>query len=232
MDILYRSLIIDSVYDERTRRSILALCESFYDTSEFDQPPALQEVPKLKFLIKTEEPVAETVPEVPVEPVVIKSDVEPIADEVVTADTEVVHVEPPPPKIKISFKAPLPVTIAPEIPELPPKPKPNFDIRRASKVLTKMMSQEMSFFFNEPVDPIRDGVPNYFEVIKEPMDFGTIRTKLDAGEYMEAHEYEHDVELVFRNCYTFNQPHLVVYQTAQMLEKMWKKLWVNRKDKI
>ena len=35
----------------------------------------------------------------------------------------------------------------------------------------------------DPVDPIALGVPNYFEVIKRPMDLGTIKTKLHNNTY-------------------------------------------------
>ena len=29
-----------------------------------------------------------------------------------------------------------------------------------------------------PVDPIALGIPNYFQYVKNPMDFGTIRNKI------------------------------------------------------
>lgn len=40
---------------------------------------------------------------------------------------------------------------------------------------------ENAKFFREPVDAIKWKIPDYFEIVKDPMDFGTIRTKLDVG---------------------------------------------------
>ncbi|KAI1426895.1 Bromodomain-containing protein [Xylaria sp. FL1777] len=57
--------------------------------------------------------------------------------------------------------------------------------------------------FKEPVRPVEDGVPNYFEKIKKPMDLGTIKKKMDRGEYTAAEEFESDVRQIFENCYTY-----------------------------
>nr|GMC55607.1 transcription factor GTE8-like [Ipomoea batatas] len=37
--------------------------------------------------------------------------------------------------------------------------------------------------FNEPVDPVKLNIPDYFTVIKHPMDLGTIKKKLASGQY-------------------------------------------------
>src|SRR5438105_15829930 len=37
--------------------------------------------------------------------------------------------------------------------------------------------------FRAPVDPIQLNIPDYFAVIKKPMDLETIRKKLDQGRY-------------------------------------------------
>ncbi|KAI0523632.1 Bromodomain-containing protein [Xylaria bambusicola] len=57
--------------------------------------------------------------------------------------------------------------------------------------------------FREPVRPVEDGVPNYFDKIKKPMDLGTIKKKMDSGEYNTAEEFETDVRQIFENCYTY-----------------------------
>lgn len=43
------------------------------------------------------------------------------------------------------------------------------------KLLKKVMNHQYAWPFNQPVDPIALGIPNYFDVIKEPMDLGTIQ---------------------------------------------------------
>ncbi|KAI1131374.1 putative Bromodomain testis-specific protein [Nemania abortiva] len=57
--------------------------------------------------------------------------------------------------------------------------------------------------FKEPVRPIEDGVPDYFDKIKKPMDLGTIKKKMDRGEYSTAELFEADVRQIFENCYTY-----------------------------
>ena len=36
-------------------------------------------------------------------------------------------------------------------------------------------------WFREPVDPEKEKIPDYFDVIKNPMDLGTIKTRLSEG---------------------------------------------------
>lgn len=40
--------------------------------------------------------------------------------------------------------------------------------RRASLMLSKLLSQPFSYFFSSPVDPVRDGAPDYLEVVEHP----------------------------------------------------------------
>ena len=39
--------------------------------------------------------------------------------------------------------------------------------------------------FQEPVDPVAMDLPDYFDIIKDPMDLGTVQAKLERGEYDE-----------------------------------------------
>ena len=48
------------------------------------------------------------------------------------------------------------------------------------------------------------GIPRYFEVIREPMDLGTVERKLLGGEYATAHDFASDVRLIFANSVAFN----------------------------
>ena len=73
--------------------------------------------------------------------------------------------------------------------------------------------------FNRPVDPVALNIPDYFTIIKKPMDLQTIRTKLKRGGYTTVDEYGADVRLVFRNAMEYNPPpHLVHGIAKQLLE--------------
>lgn len=52
----------------------------------------------------------------------------------------------------------------------------------------------------EPVNPERDGIPNYKRIITNPMDFGTILNRLYLDYYKTVNQFWFDLGLVFRNC--------------------------------
>ena len=54
--------------------------------------------------------------------------------------------------------------------------------------------------FKEPIDPIKLQIPDYFHVIKRPMDFKTINKKLANFQYTNCSEFCVDVHLIFDNC--------------------------------
>ncbi len=47
------------------------------------------------------------------------------------------------------------------------------------KLLSKLMAHEFAWPFNQPVDPVALGLPDYFDKISHPMDFGTIQVLRD-----------------------------------------------------
>lgn len=64
--------------------------------------------------------------------------------------------------------------------------------------------------FLRPV--MKNEVPDYYDVIEKPMDFGTIKYKLNMGEYREDSHFMSDAVLVFQNCNTYNQTEDDVYK--------------------
>lgn len=52
-------------------------------------------------------------------------------------------------------------------------------------------------YFELPVNPVKDGCPDYYEVIKEPLCFKLIRQKVNDGEYGMFGDFERDIEKMF-----------------------------------
>lgn len=50
----------------------------------------------------------------------------------------------------------------------------------AKKILNNVWKLKGAFYFHSPVDPIRLKIEDYFEIVKRPMDFGTIKVKISA----------------------------------------------------
>ncbi len=52
----------------------------------------------------------------------------------------------------------------------------------------------------EPVNPEKDGIPNYRKLVQNPMDLGTIMNRLYLDFYKNAQQFWIDLGLVFKNC--------------------------------
>jgi chromodomain-helicase-DNA-binding protein 7 len=67
--------------------------------------------------------------------------------------------------------------------------------------------------FSEPVS--KDDFPEYYEQIDNPMDYGTMKEKLEHGEYRSAQAMQKDFILVMQNCLKFNAPDSEIVQEAR-----------------
>jgi hypothetical protein len=73
--------------------------------------------------------------------------------------------------------------------------------------------------FKEPVDPVQDGVPDYFDKVKKPMDLGTIRAKMERGEYPNEQEFVIDMNQIFTNCYLYWDKKDPMWAACEKLQK-------------
>ena len=48
------------------------------------------------------------------------------------------------------------------------------------------------------------GLHDYHDIIKQPMDLGTVMSKMDNRLYTSAAEFANDVRLIFANCIRYN----------------------------
>lgn len=67
------------------------------------------------------------------------------------------------------------------------------------------------------MDPERDGAPDYYDVIKKPMDFHTMEEKISDGDYNNPEEFCADMRLIFQNATTYNPSGSKVYTDALAL---------------
>jgi len=66
------------------------------------------------------------------------------------------------------------------------------------------MKNPKAWIFLDPVDPQKLGILDYHDIIKKPMDFGTIKENLKRHFYMNMQQFLKDIELVFENCILYN----------------------------
>ncbi|XP_021723171.1 transcription factor GTE11-like isoform X2 [Chenopodium quinoa] len=99
-------------------------------------------------------------------------------------------------------------------------------------VLKKLMQNPLSAPFEVPVDPVMWNIDDYFDIIKKPMDLGTIKQKLLQHRYDHAEEFEADVRLTFSNAMLYNPPGHYIHQRANTLIRVFDRLWEPVKIKL
>uniref|UniRef100_A0A7N0U5L5 Bromo domain-containing protein n=1 Tax=Kalanchoe fedtschenkoi TaxID=63787 RepID=A0A7N0U5L5_KALFE len=96
-------------------------------------------------------------------------------------------------------------------------------------ILDRLQKKDSYGVFSEPVDP--EELPDYHEVIKHPMDFSTVRKKLDGGAYGNLEEFEDDVFLICSNAMQYNAPDTVYFKQARSIQELAEKSFDNlRRD--
>ena len=78
-------------------------------------------------------------------------------------------------------------------------------MKRCLDLLKELSKHPQAVWFLEPVDPIKLGIPEYPQIITNPMDFKTIRIYIESGRIETAESFAEHMRLVFKNATTFNQ---------------------------
>lgn len=96
------------------------------------------------------------------------------------------------------------------------------------KELTHKKNEAFAFPFYVPVDAKALGLHDYHTVIRTPMDLATMQSKLSAGEYESADDFEYDMRLMFRNCFKYNGPGQPVNTMGKRLESLFNERWAEK----
>lgn len=107
----------------------------------------------------------------------------------------------------------------------PPPPPPELRklhsamMTKCRQMLTKLMKHKGAIsWFNSPVDVVRMGLPDYNRIIKNPMDLGTVKSKLAKGFYTSSPlDFASDVRLTFNNALVYNPQGHQVHRLADQL---------------
>ena len=88
-------------------------------------------------------------------------------------------------------------------------------------VMKAVWKHQFGWPFQTPVDALKLNIPDYHKIIKHPMDFGTIKKRLENNYYWSAKECIKDFNTVFTNCYVYNKAGEDIVVMAQTLEKLF-----------
>ncbi|XP_015984279.2 bromodomain-containing protein 3 isoform X3 [Rousettus aegyptiacus] len=72
-------------------------------------------------------------------------------------------------------------------------------------VVKTLWKHQFAWPFYQPVDAIKLNLPDYHKIIKNPMDMGTIKKRLENSYYWSASECMQDFNTMFTNCYIYNK---------------------------
>eukprot|EP00210_Caulerpa_lentillifera_P000708 g685.t1 len=97
------------------------------------------------------------------------------------------------------------------------------------KLLNQLKRNKNAWPFLSPVDPVAVNCPDYFTIIKHPMDFKTIGNKLRATKrkYQTPLDFRDDVRLVFKNCMMYNPEGNQIRIMGDLLSDVFENLWRN-----
>ncbi|KAJ7457355.1 hypothetical protein FB451DRAFT_1406794 [Mycena latifolia] len=85
-----------------------------------------------------------------------------------------------------------------------------------SRLVVQLKKKDDYAFFLKPVNPAQ--VPGYSDLVKRPMDLGTMTTKVQRGRYRSLEDFANDFRLVTSNAKIFNPPGSIYYTEADKLE--------------
>lgn len=106
-------------------------------------------------------------------------------------------------------------------------------LKSCNEILKELFSKKHSGYawpFYKPVDAELLGLHDYHDIIKKPMDLGTVKRKMDSREYKNAPEFAGDVRLIFSNCYKYNPSDHDVVAMGRKLQDVFEMRFANIPD--
>ncbi|XP_006302024.2 bromodomain-containing protein 9 [Capsella rubella] len=88
-------------------------------------------------------------------------------------------------------------------------------------ILDRVQKKDTYGVYSDPVDT--EELPDYHDVIKNPMDFSTLRKKLESGAYATLEQFEQDVFLICTNAMEYNSADTVYFRQARAMLELAKK---------
>jgi len=110
--------------------------------------------------------------------------------------------------------------------------KLTYALKQCQNILKQLMAHKYAWPFNSPVDWEALNLPDYPDIIKHPMDLGTVKLQMEGGDYENEDEFADDVRLVWANALRYNQPGSDICIMAQELSDVFEGKFVKAKSGI
>eukprot|EP00257_Ricinus_communis_P007367 XP_002523731.2 transcription factor GTE10 [Ricinus communis] len=93
-------------------------------------------------------------------------------------------------------------------------------IHQCASLVKSLMDHPCGWVFKEPVNPDKLKI-----IITNPMDLGTVKSKLENDRYFRIEEFAADVRLTFSNALLCNPPPNCVHKMAEKLKRIFETRW-------
>ncbi|CAK9091335.1 Bromodomain-containing protein C631.02 [Durusdinium trenchii] len=111
-------------------------------------------------------------------------------------------------------------------------PKSFPEAKQCMNVINSVLKRPKAIWFSEPVKWEELQLFDYPQVVKHPMDLGTVRKKLEQGQYRDLKEFQSDVGLVFSNCRTYNKQESKEFPILTWCAKLESEFEKKMRDKV
>ena len=121
-------------------------------------------------------------------------------------------------------------SLIPSTPSLTPPPfffpAPTKKRRGTTSGVTSRGFQTVISLLHDQICQLRNGsifhgpvkvsdAPDYYDIVRRPVDLKAIKTKIRDGRVTDSHEYQRDVYLMFANSMMYNRPDSDLYKMAE-----------------
>ncbi len=106
-----------------------------------------------------------------------------------------------------------------QLPEFP-ESAPVFESwdKAARRLLNTLWKMNQAYIFHEPVDPVKLEIHDYHDIVKQPMDFGTVKQNLSSNKYDNLQQFLDDIKLTIRNCFLYNGENSQVWRMCKHVQ--------------
>lgn len=104
------------------------------------------------------------------------------------------------------------------------------DAMKMLKIVCALIARPESEPFRAPVAWKVLGLTDYPKMVKKPMDLGTIKKKLEDGQYKNMSEVADDIRLVWTNCMAYNQDGSEFYHLAGTFARKFEEVYATLRN--
>lgn len=88
-------------------------------------------------------------------------------------------------------------------------------------IMHALIRHDESWPFLELITPAKMDMPNYYDIITQPMSLRVVKKRLTNNYYLSAVQAIQDISLVFENAYRVTEPHSAMSQMARNVETLF-----------